>query len=73
MSGKKANLITMTLDQKIQIWVALGAWVSGLGSLAAVVAALHFSRRVEKVRLKVFAGLTEVVLGDGTLFKNTST
>jgi hypothetical protein len=39
----------MTFDQKIQIWVALGTWVSGLGSLSAVVAALYLAKRVEKV------------------------
>jgi hypothetical protein len=59
----------MTLDQKIQIWVAIGTWVAGLGTLAAVIVALYLSRRVEKVRLKVHVGLRLVVLGDGSPFQ----
>jgi|SRR5580692_5561138 hypothetical protein len=59
----------MTLDQKIQIWVAVGTWVAGIGTLAAVIAALYLARRVEKVRLKVHVGPRVVVLGDGTPFK----
>lgn len=59
----------MTLDQKIQVWVAIGTWVAGLGTFAAVVAALYLSIRVEKVRLKVHVGLREVILGDGSPFQ----
>jgi hypothetical protein len=59
----------MTLDQKIQVWVAVGTWIAGLGTLSAVIVALYFSRRVEKVRLKVHVGLREVILGDGSPFQ----
>lgn len=59
----------MTLDQKIQIWVALGTWFSGVGTVAAVAVALYLAKRVEKVRLKVRVGLMEVVIGDGTPFQ----
>jgi hypothetical protein len=59
----------MTLDQQIQIWVAVGTWVAGLATLAAVVVALYLSRRTEKVRLSVFVGLRMVVVGDGSPFQ----
>src|SRR6266853_1603802 len=59
----------MTLDQKIQVWVAIGTWAAGLGTLAAVIVALQLSRRVEKVRLKVHVGLRLVILGDGSPFQ----
>ena len=59
----------MTLDQKIQVWMVIGTWLAGLGTLAAVIVALYLSRRVEKVRLKVYAGLREVILGDGSPFQ----
>jgi hypothetical protein len=59
----------ITLDQEIQIWVAVGTWVAGIGTLAAVIVALYLARRVEKVRLKVYVGPRVVVLGDGTPFK----
>jgi hypothetical protein len=55
----------MTLDQKIQVWMVIGTWFAGLGTCAAVIVALYLSRRIEKVRLKVYAGL-RVILGDGT-------
>ena len=59
----------MTLDQKIQVWVAVGTWVAGLATLAAVIVALHLARRTEKVRLQVFVGLRVVVIGDGSPFQ----
>jgi hypothetical protein len=59
----------MTLDQKIQVWVAIGTWVAGLGALAAVIVALYLSRRVETVRLRVHVGLREVILGVGSPFQ----
>ena len=59
----------MTLDQKIQIWVAVGTWLAGLATLAAVVVALRLAKRVEKVKLKVNAGLRELVIGDGSPFQ----
>lgn len=59
----------MTFDQKIQVWVAVGTWLAGLATLAAVVVALHLARRTEKVRLKVHVGLRVVVIGDGSPFQ----
>lgn len=58
----------MTVDQNIQVWVAIGTWVAGLGTLAAVIVALQLARRVDRVRLKVDVGLRVVVLGDGSPF-----
>jgi hypothetical protein len=47
----------MTLDQKIQIWVAVGRWLAGVGSLAAAVVALYLSRRGERVCRRIQVGL----------------
>jgi hypothetical protein len=35
----------VTLDQKIQLWVAIGTWFSGVGTIAAVVVALYLASR----------------------------
>lgn len=59
----------MTLDQEIQVWVAVGTWVAGLATLTAAVVALYLARRSERVRLKVRVGLTEVIIGDGSPFQ----
>lgn len=56
----------MTLDQTIQVWAAVGTWVAGLATLAAVVVALYLARRSEKIQLKVSVGIRLVVLGDGS-------
>ena len=56
----------MTLDQQIQIWNALGSWLAGIATFAAVVASLYLARKGEKVRLKVFAGLRLIFRGDGS-------
>lgn len=56
----------MTLDQQIQIWNAVGTWVAGIATFAAVLVSLNLARRNERVRLKVFAGLRQVIRGDGT-------
>jgi hypothetical protein len=56
----------MTLDQEIQIWVAVGTWLSSIGTIGAVIVALYLARRVENVRLNVRVGLMEVVIGDGS-------
>ena len=58
--------MNLTLDQKIQIWSAVGIWVAGIATFAAVVVSLYLARRGEKLRLKVHAGLRDVVVGDGT-------
>src|ERR1039457_2189957 len=59
----------MTLDQTIQIWVAVGTWVSSIATIAAVITALYIATRVEKVRLKVQVGLMEIIIGDGSPFQ----
>ena len=59
----------MTLDQKLQLWNAIGTWVAGVATFGAVLVALHLARRSESVRLRSFAGLREVILGDGSPFQ----
>lgn len=59
----------MTLDQKIQIWIAIGSWLAGIGTVGATAVALYLARRVEKLRLRIRVGLMEVVMGDGTPFQ----
>ena len=43
----RSGIVTagMTLDQKIQIWVAVGTWVAGLATFAAVILALYLAAR----------------------------
>lgn len=60
------RLSAMTLDQQIQIWNAVGTWVAGIATFAAVLVSLHLARRSERIRLQVFAGLRLVIRGDGT-------
>lgn len=48
--------MTLTTDQIIQVWNAVGTWVSGTATFCAVVVSLYLSRRSEKVRLHVTAG-----------------
>lgn len=64
-NGAKA----VTLDQKIQIWIAIGSWLAGVGTITATVVALYLAKRVEKLRLQVRVGLMQVVMGDGTPFQ----
>jgi len=46
----------VTLDQKIQISVAIGTWFSAFGTILAVIVALYLSRRAgPKLRFKVLA------------------
>jgi len=56
----------MTPDQRIQVWMAVGTWFTGLATVAAVIVALYFSRKADKVRLRVSAGLRVFILGDGS-------
>lgn len=56
----------MTLDQKIQIWNAVGTWLAGIATFTAVVLSLYLARRGDRIRLKSYAGLRVVVRGDGT-------
>lgn len=54
----------MTLADKIALWSAIGTWVAGLATTAAVIFSLYLLRRSEKVRLSVRAGL-RILIGDG--------
>ena len=60
----------MTFEQKVQLWMVVGTWVAGLATLAAVMASLYFARRVEKVRLKIFVGIRQIIHGDGSPFED---
>ena len=46
----------MNFDETMMLLNALGSWVAGAGSLAAVAIALWLARRVEKVKLDAWAG-----------------
>lgn len=56
----------MTLDQKIQIWNAVGTWLAAVATFSAVVFSLYMVRRSNQVRLSVSAGLRSVLIGDGS-------
>lgn len=56
----------MTLDQQIQVWNAIGTWVAGIATFAAVLVSLYLARRGDRIRLKLFAGLRLVIRGDGS-------
>ena len=56
----------MTLDQKIQIWNAVGTWVAGIATFLAVLVSLYLARRSEAVKIKADVGIRLVFAGDGT-------
>ena len=56
----------MTLDQKIQIWNAIGTWLAGIATVLAVIVALYLAKKSNKLRLKIQVGLREVVVGEGS-------
>ena len=56
----------MTFEQKVQLWMVVGTWVAGLATLAAVMTSLYFARSAEKVRLKIFVGIRQLIRGDGS-------
>jgi len=56
----------MTLDQKIQVWVAAGTWLSSIGTIAAVIVALYLASLTERVRLRIQVGLRVMIVGDGS-------
>ena len=56
----------MTFEQKVQLWMVFGVWFAGLATLAAVIMALYFARSAEKVRLKIFVGIRQLIRGDGS-------
>lgn len=60
----------MTFDQRIQVWIAVGTWLAGVGTIAATVVALYLARRAERLRLRIRVQLMQVVMGDGTPFQD---
>lgn len=56
----------MTLDQKIQIWNAVGTWLAGIATFLAVLVSLHLARKADSVRIKATVGIRLVFAGDGT-------
>lgn len=56
----------MTLDQKIQIWNAVGTWLAGIATFFAVVVSLYLARKADAVKIKANVGVRLVFAGDGT-------
>ena len=56
----------MTFEQIVQLGMLIGTWFAGLATLAAVLTALYFARRGEKVRLKIYVGIRQLIRGDGS-------
>lgn len=56
----------MTLDQEIQVWNAIGTWVAGLGTFAAVALSLWLTVRKDRVNLNVSVGIRQLIQGNGT-------
>jgi len=56
----------LTLDQKIQIWVAVGTWLAAIATFSAVIVALFLAKQGERIKLKCHVGLREQITGDGT-------
>lgn len=56
----------MTLDQQIQVWNAVGTWLAGLATFAAVVVSLRLARKADRVHVEASAGIRLVFAGDGT-------
>ena len=56
----------MTFEQKVQLWMVVGTWVAGLATFAAVMTSLYLAKRPEKVRLKIFVGIRQIIRGDGS-------
>jgi hypothetical protein len=56
----------MTIDQKIQLWNAIGTWVAGIATFLAVVVSLYLSGKSERVRLKCFVNISSLIAGDGS-------
>ena len=51
-------------------WGSVADWVSGLGSLSAVIVALYLSKESMRVRLQGSAGL-RIILGNGMNLKDS--
>ena len=46
--------------------MAVGTWLSSIGTIAAVIVALYLARRTERVRLRIQVGLRVMIVGDGS-------
>ena len=46
----------MTFDQQIQIWNAVGTWVAGIGTLAAVIVSLYLARKGQRIQVRASVG-----------------
>jgi hypothetical protein len=44
----------MTLDQKIQVWIAVGAWLSAIATFSAVVVSLRLATRQDRAVLRLY-------------------
>ena len=51
----------LSCDQAIHLLGATGAWISGIGSILAVVVALHLAKKVERVELQAYVGIRSTV------------
>lgn len=58
--------MSLTTDQVIQVWNAVGTWVAGIATFSAVIVSLRLARNASRVRLKVEAGV-RVLAGGGQL------
>jgi hypothetical protein len=56
----------VTLDQQIQVWNAIGTWLAGIATFAAVVASLHLARRADSIRVQANVGIRLIFAGDGS-------
>lgn len=51
----------LSLDQKIQIWNAVGTWVAGLATFLAVIVSLYLARASQRIKLVGYCGLRTVI------------
>jgi hypothetical protein len=56
----------VTLDQQIQVWNAVGTWLAGIATFAAVVVSLYLARKADRVRLQANAGIRLIFAEDGS-------
>ena len=56
-----------TFDQWVAILSVAGSWLAAIGTISAVVVALVLAKRAERVRLRIWAGLADIVPRDGTV------
>lgn len=61
----------MTFEQIIQLANVIGIWCGVLATFTAVLVALHFARRAEKVRLRVNTYIVNTNVNSDKLYWNT--